>query len=420
MLKIIKNEYKSVIIVPAMGLIAGIIYLIVKGIQVAVFDSFGGYSSALTIGQTMADVFLYATLVITIGVFVSKSVKSADIYKLTDVKDWQIIGTRMLMLFVIVAVMTLYYECIFSIEQKLCMNKYGAETMTDWFYWGNYALCNRPFASWLYFLAKGLSAVLFYTMALSSASLLRLNELNRFIRYPLAVGLILVVALGFFATAPIITNWLSFADFNIGAEGRYLIPNGVYVFNAGKGFGRKDFFTINIFSLGELFFTVIYIGFCLLIYSLGYRKSNDVNVVTFRKKQISLVAVVTLFVVGTSIFLGVTTAVPKELKGYTAHYRYYEAEGKVGEDIDLSQFKLDKYYNLKNFSVKVDYSSYPPEDSTPEERDGWIYSTDAVRLSDDGRTAHVTEAGDYMIHVNIDSKFTHNGYYRAISLKITE
>ncbi len=396
MLKLFKHEGLSLAFVPLGMVILNALATIFLMIMANVDSS---SKTALFFGNWILEFFLAGAILIDIGILISKSSKSIELYKLADISQFKLILSRALILFVFITITSALMVSELTAVAAVGYRKIGEPLLTA-SYSEAYALFNRPFAFWLICLSNGFFAVVLYFLSLAIVPILR-RDFSKTLKYT-ACGVtfaLLFIACTF--AAPYFANIWPEANFNVAVynmegQGKYgltILPSQVLYqteyFNPliEKELGTSAFLTINFLCVGELLFYFLLCSLCFMVYSLCYKVYSKNNRLKEKMTVVKITTILVAIVSMTAFYFYAST--PPKVPNTTDKFYGFPTMvyTKIGEEIDLTQ-----YYSLDTVKLCEDsprlyltekwgYSADEEGEITYIEGEDFILNEDKTKLT---------------------------------------
>lgn len=430
MLKIIKYDYKRVIALPVVLIAAGILINVVLAILSAsgrVNDNYEyryiSLSSYISTYSCSAIIF-YSLIILSIKTF-----KNNNLYKLSRGNEIKIVFARMILLFAVVTVSALIFEAETTIVGKLFYENTDGIMLSKL---NQLLFCNykKPFLSWLYPLQKAFWTIWAYSVILAVIG--NTNKIERRFYKLLINGVVFIGLDVLFETAIIlITNWLSDLNFNILIFGNEMFLNSYSILPLMSAvfssiqldtltYGNYDTIIINILSIGEVIYTLMFIAICLLCYSLNVPSISLIKKVNKKMQRLIESIIILIFFTSSVIFVSITATTPKlckEIQSLSESSQNISAE--VNEVIDLTDYvDIEKYIKVPRCTLNVDYGyNYSYVDERGRKRSTYR-EKENMTLSDDYKTLMIDTEGSYCLTINQINNFI-TEEYNVLYLRIT-
>lgn len=420
MLKVIKHEFKSVIIIPSILIFISLIYFLYT-----IFKLQGNYLTELPLDiLNRSNILIGLIIVSTATILLKNTWNKTNLYLLSNVNERQVILARMLLILIITATATLIIMLEHTIISYLGIKK---ELIIKYFSTNDqYNMYGKTFASWFLPLATGFWAMWIYLIGVAVTPIARMEN---FLLLKKMLILIFIPALVFvqYIVAPLITNGLSQLNFNkiviektafgkipgfLNVE-RYLIPVQSNYFFSLNNIEYKNPFVINIFSIGEVFFTFLYMFICYIVYSFKSKKIINKKFDYYKKQNIIKISALTLFVIVFGVFTAIVTRTPSTMKGmiYTGYSDSNIVLDKitvsVGDSIDLTQYgNLADYRKVPRCKTEIITSG---ETKVYDDK-GNFQNAEGFVVDDNLKSLTMNKEGKYSFMICIKNKYINETY----------
>jgi hypothetical protein len=343
MLKVIKNDLKSMWLPLALMIGASVLIFIISVVNPA--SSYTRY--ALTIIYQMPMIICGAQIIYLFSYLLFTSAKWMNIYKLSGVKEMTVIWSRVVLVFAITVICALVAVSERSIKEAIAIN--NSIQIPN----GFDIAFGKQLCTWIAPLQIGLMSSLILSIGLAVISVSKRVRI-KVLRYICIANLLYFIWGIFEVTANILCIELKSVDYR--EKGGYFSG---FMYRMSPFFNDladySNFGTeipgINIFSIAELFYTLMFIASCVgICYVFSNRKGGDVKTFLTKSKVIIASLITTMILASVVESSAVLIVASKVQWGDPAEVSLTVA---VNEVIVLKDYINEDVPDLENYDISI-------------------------------------------------------------------